>query len=380
VTKQKTKVGRIFKKWNKRPDGTKVEHTTWTVRYQGKDYATGETDPAKAKAFLPKKIGEQAGVKKYGPTQPKSVAPVTDEILMNEIFDDLAAEARRCGIKTAIPNEGSVDKNLRPFFGSVPAGKLQTKHYTTFIDERLASGAARATVNRELALLKRALNIACDVEPYKIPRYPKIKMLKVSNTRKGFLSQNQYEKLKGCLPDYLVPLLITGYHVGNRLGELKQLELRDIEMDAKQPQFRLYGDATKSGEGRIVPILKGPMMEMFKSQMAACKKIGSTWLFQHKGKPILDFDKAWQNATLLAGLSVRGENGKVKGLIFHDLRRTAVRNLVRSGMTRKVAMSITGHKTESVFNRYDISDEKDLARAVGMYETFMNSLSAQQTI
>jgi integrase len=79
------------------------------------------------------------------------------------------------------------------------------------------------------------------------------------------------------------------------------------------------------------------------------------WVFHRDGEPILSFHHAWRRACREAG---------VPGRLFHDLRRTAVRNLERAGVPRSVAMKLVGHKTESVYRRYAIVAESDLREGV----------------
>ncbi len=78
-------------------------------------------------------------------------------------------------------------------------------------------------------------------------------------------------------------------------------------------------------------------------------------MFHRRGEPVGDFSKARQSVCTAAG---------VAGIVFHDLRRSCVRNLEKSGVGQAVAMKITGHKTASVYRRYRIVDEADQREAL----------------
>ncbi len=92
------------------------------------------------------------------------------------------------------------------------------------------------------------------------------------------------------------------------------------------------------------------------------------YLLQRDGEQIKDFREAWESACIEAGLYevVRDEQRnetKVPTRLFHDYRRSAVRDMVRSGIPERVAMKISGHKTRSVFDRYNIVSDQDLREA-----------------
>lgn len=88
----------------------------------------------------------------------------------------------------------------------------------------------------------------------------------------------------------------------------------------------------------------------------------SDYLFARGAKTIKDFRESWDLACERAGLPE---------LLFHDLRRTAVRNLRRAGVAETVIMKITGHRTRSVFERYNITDHTDTREAGRKAEEFL---------
>jgi integrase len=125
----------------------------------------------------------------------------------------------------------------------------------------------------------------------------------------------------------------------------------------KDGTISLYRGTTKNGEPRKVF-----MPDDVKALLSECcaGKGPDDFLFTWKGnRQVLDFRQAWSDLTVAAGVS---------GLRFHDLRRSAVRGMIRAGVTERVMMQISGHRTASVFGRYDITDETDLAAAAKLIQ------------
>jgi integrase len=142
------------------------------------------------------------------------------------------------------------------------------------------------------------------------------------------------------LPKELRPLLVVGYHTGCRVGELLSLQWRQV--DLIENKIRLEPETTKNKDGRVLPICR--------------------WVFFRSGKRIQDFRESWDSAC---------DRAKLPGLHFHDLRRSAVRNMVRAGVPEKVAMAISGHKTRAIFDRHNIVNDCDLADAAQRMESYL---------
>ncbi len=239
------------------------------------------------------------------------------------------------------------------------AAEFTSDQIKRYVANRRSEKAADATINRELELIKRSFALGARCDPPKVARIVHVSMLTEDNVRTGFLDDAGYLALRNELPEYLRPIFVVAYHVGNRLGELRWLLWPQVDFDHNQ--IRLNPGTTKNKKGRTLPIY-GEMREWLLMQKSirdtkfpACRYV----FFQNDGRPIGDFRKAWASATKRAGQT---------GLLFHDLRRSAIRNMRIAGIQENVAMEISGHRTRSVLDRYNIVSGRDLADAASKME------------
>ena len=204
--------------------------------------------------------------------------------------------------------------------------------------------------------LKRMFSIA--VRARKVYVAPSFPHLAERNVRKGFVEDAQYDVLaKACAAVglWLRAMFEVAYNFGWRVSELQNLRVRQIDLSART--IRLEPGETKNDEGRTV-VMTGLVYALL--QQCVAGKQPDDYVFTRSGhRPINDFRGAWAKVCTEA---------KLPALLFHDLRRTAVRNMVRRGIPERVAMTTSGHKTRSVFDRYNIVSESDLKEAAAKLE------------
>jgi site-specific recombinase XerD len=135
------------------------------------------------------------------------------------------------------------------------------------------------------------------------------------------------------------------------------------EMAMLRRSFRLAAQSTP----RLVPIYGDMRAEIDKQRAVTPQRC--PWVFNRAGRHILSFRKAWDAACEAAGL---------KGLRFHDLRRSAIRNMVRAGVPDRVAMAISGHKTRAILDRYNIVSGRGLAEAGEKIGAYLESSVTKQ--
>ena len=246
-------------------------------------------------------------------------------------------------------------RHLDKFFAGVLVSRINTDLIQKFIASRLSEGASRPTVNRSLALLRRALNLAR--QHGKIQVTPHFPMLRENPARQGFVTNEQFGLLLEALPESLRPLVTFLFYCGVRLGEALQITWSQV--DLIQGLIRLEGDQTKSREARILP-LPDQLLDYLRS-VSSEARVGQVFAARN-------LRKAWKAAATAAG---------VPTLLIHDLRRSAVRNLIQAGVSENVAMKISGHKTQHVFRRYHIVSTTDLQQAMRKVQTKVLDLDAK---
>ncbi|MDY6839576.1 MAG: site-specific integrase [Thermodesulfobacteriota bacterium] len=338
----------------------------WVKYYRnGKPYRESSKShkEADAKRLLRKREGEISAGKLPG--------IYFDRVKFDELAEDFLRDYRINQKKSLDRAERSV-KRLKATFKGDKVRDITSPRIGDFIEKRLKEGAANATVNRELSALKRLLNLGARQTPPKVDRVPYIPMLKENNVRKGFFEHGDFVALRKALPSYLRGFVTFAYKTGWRVSEIRNLTWGQV--DLKQGIVRLETGETKNDEARTV-YLDDELRDVFKGQWKARKRRKKLTPHVFPGKDghgtVKDFRGAWTKACDDAGIGKR---------LFHDFRRTAVRNMVRSGVPERVAMMISGHKTRSVFDRYNIVNDTDLKLAARKQEEYLKSQMGTGTV
>jgi integrase len=324
--------------------------------------STKETDKRKAGKYLQTRLSEAGSG--------NSLGAAAQKITVTEIVGDVIRRHKLDGNRSVEWDERRWELHLAPFFHATKqkdgsfTGGMKVKQVTTqlidrYVEKRKQSEPApsNGTINRELALLRSGFWLAYEATPRKVAFVPTFHFLEEKNVRKGFLKDDEYLRLaQECsnIGLWLRAMFEIYFTYGWRKNEpLKGMTVRML--DFEQRTITILD--SKNGEGRVVTMTQ----KVFDLLKACCEgKNENDYVFTRPGgKPVRDFRKSWDNATEAAG---------VPNLTVHDLRRTGARNLRRAGVDRDVIMRIGGWKTDSVFRRYNIVDQKDIAEAMTKLE------------
>ena len=332
--------------------------TYWIKYYQnGKPFF--ESSKSKKKMVASMLLKQREGDISQGKIPGIYFERVTFEDLSKDFLRDYEINKKKSIAKA----KRSID-HLKESFEDMKANRINTLEINAYIQKRLNEGAANASINRELAALKRMMNIGARQTPPKVDRVPYIPMLKENNVRTGFFEHDEFLKFRDELPFYLKGFVTFAYKLGWRVSEITGLKWSQVDRD--NGIVRLEPGETKNDEGRTV-YLDMELKEIINTQWNLRKqshRVLHCVFPNRKGTDhIKDFRFPWNKAF---------EDAKVERKLFHDLRRTAVRNMVRAGIPEGVAMKISGHKTRSVFDRYNIVSGADLKEAARKQEKYLN--------
>lgn len=328
---------------------------TWWIRFhwRGREFrestrSTREADAGKALKDRYTKIARRRFV------------PNEEKLLLSDLLDALTVDYTN-NARRSVATLAFRLAPLRAAFALDRAIDVTEDRVARYMAARLAEKKAAATINRELAALKRAFRLA--VEQKRLSAAPTIKLLAEHNARENFLEPADFEAVVGHLPEYLQDAARFAYLSGWRKGEVLSLEWSDV--DRTNRRVTLRRERSKNGEPRVLPLT--PMLAALIERRWEARTITgrdgsvsvSPLVFHHAGRSIVDPRKAWAAACEAAGMA---------GTLFHDLRRSCVRNLEKAGVSQAVAMKITGHLTASVYRRYRIVDEEDQREALAKVE------------
>jgi integrase len=218
---------------------------------------------------------------------------------------------------------------------------------------------APATINRELAQLRRMLRLA--YRRRKLAHVPAVTMLPESQPRQGFVEQEAFDAIVKHLEPAQAVAATIAFETAWRIRS-EVLTLEWSRLDLEEGCIRLDGAHSKNGQARtayLSPAATRLLVEQRERVVALGRQLGRVFaeVFVHTAKGPLqgqrqrEFNKAWRSACRRAGYT---------GTLLHDLRRSGVRAMVRAGVPESVAQRISGHATAAVFRRYDITSDQDL--------------------
>jgi integrase len=309
--------------------------------------------------------------------------PKKERRTIGELLDELKTNYEQDGKLS--PQNKSLVARAKQDFGSKLATELKPEDVEKYIQRRRGEGARNSSINRVTEILRRVYKLAGITAP------PMEHLSEKDNARQGFFSEAELAVLISHLPADLQDFARFAAACGMRKGEIAGLTWNMVEGD----ELRIPASICKNRRDRVLP-LTGEIAEIIERRRAALprEKNGTVQMPEHifhrDGAAVAELRKSWQTAAIAAGLGVMickkcGEQGpekycekckrarKYQGKLFHDLRRTAVRNMVKAGVNTQVAKQWSGHKSDSMFERYSILTTDDMREAAKKTEDYRKS-------
>ena len=324
----------------------------WWVAYyhQGREYreSSGSRQRKDALRLLRQRVGDAAaGHPRHEPPAGRTQRrPVT----MLDLFE-LLEQHFILNRRSSRSNLTHL-KRLRSRFAKYTVAACTSVAISNYMAAMQLAGRSAPSINREMSTLRSALRLGYRHDL--VQRVPAITLLPEYSVRNEFFTRQEIDLLLPCLPDYLRDPVLFGFLTGWRKGEITGLRWANV--NRAEAVIRLEPEQNKARAVRVLA-LQGELTALIERRWSA-RKVGQALaqhVFHRDGRPLDEFRKAWAKACRQAGLDQR---------VFHSLRRSAARNMSLQGIPEKVIMSIMGHKTRVMFDRYNIVTESD-QRAYG---------------
>lgn len=309
-----------------------------------------------------------------GPQPSAGRAPTAGQRLTFDGLVDLIERDYKLKNHRSLPRAQTGIAHLRAFFGGMVVEDITEARFPEYQERRASEGASGATVRYELTLLRRMFSLA--VRQRRLRMAPVFDLPTIKNARKGFLTAANLAELLPHLPEEIQPVITFAFYTGWRIPS-DVFPLRWEQVDLAAGEVRLDAMTTKNDEPRVFPFAQFPALDTLlhqqREEAEAIERAGGVvvpWVFHRQGKRIRDCRGACEKALMPAGLA---------GRLMHDLRRSAVRNLVNAGVPELTAMKLTGHKTRAIFARYNIVSSSETAGAVAKLANYLATQECHKT-
>jgi integrase len=343
---------------------------TWWIQYSHRGQVYRESSHSPDKATANKLLNQR--LREYG--RNRVIGPAAEKVTLEEMKAVLLDNYRLEGNRSIATVEYFAANLLTFFRPRTRAIDITRSTVAAYVKARLDAGKSNATINRETACLRHMFNLMVEDGRLSRDHVPTTPRLKEAEPRKGFLEPAEFVKLRGALPAGLRDAISFLYLSGWRKGAMRSLNWsRDAELEHDAEgnitggSIHLAPENSKNKEPWTLP-LTGEVLEVIRNAWQN-RKDDCPYIFHDAGIPIGDFRKAWRKACQAVGLDA---------LLVHDLRRSCARNLVRAGVPERIAMNFTGHKTRSMFDRYNIVGDSDLRSAMNRVSEYVKERATEK--
>ena len=319
----------------------------WWVAYyhDGREYRESSKSRERKEAvrLLRQRVGEAAAGTVQG--RPVHRRAGTRTVTMLDLFD-LLEQYYQLNNRSS-PINGFCLRRLRRRFAGYTVQDCTSLAISHYMAAMQRQGRKAPTINREIAVLRSAFRLGYRHDL--VARVPAIKLLPEHAVRNEFFTRAEIDALLPCLQEYLRDVVLFAFLTGWRKGEIIGLQWANVNRSGAV--IRLEPEQNKSRAVRVLA-LQGELAVLIERRWRA-RKVGRTLarhVFHRAGDQLTEFRRPWLAACRKAGLGDR---------MFHSLRRSAARNMSLQGVPEKVIMSIMGHKTRVMFDRYNIVTEAD---------------------